>query len=88
MVFSRGLLLLTLEASHYFAQNLINGAITFNTLKFEITEGLVAEATSIPMDGESWFKKTSFSFNPNDFLFPGNETLDWSKGVHFENFKP
>ena len=75
------------EVSHYFAQNLINGVVTFNTLKLELTEGLVAEATGIPMDGESLFKKTSFSFNPNDFLLPRNETLDWSKGVHLENFK-
>ena len=76
------------EVSHYFAQNLINGVVMFNTLKFELTEGLVAEATAVPMDGESWFKKTSFNFNPNDFLLPGNETLDWSKGVHLSIFKP
>ena len=25
------------KVSHYFAQNLINGAVTFNTLKFELT---------------------------------------------------
>ena len=60
------------EVSHYFAQNLINGAVTFNTLKFELTEGLVVGATSIPMDGESWFKKTSFNFSPDDFLLLGN----------------
>ena len=64
------------EVSHYFAQNLINGAVTFNTLKFELTEGLVVEATGIPMDGESRFKKASFNFNPNDFLLPRNKTLD------------
>ena len=76
------------EVSHYFSQNLINGVVTFNTLKFELIEGLVAEAVGISMDGESWFKKTSFSFNPNDFLLSRNKTLDWSKGVHLANFKP
>ena len=60
----------------------------FNTLKLELTKGLVVEAIGIPMDEESWFKNTSFNFNPNDFLLPGNKTLDWSKVVHFENFKP
>ena len=64
------------EVSNYFSQNLINGVVTFNTLKFELIEGLVAEATGIPMDGEYWFKKTSFNFSLNDFLLPGNETLD------------
>ena len=76
------------EVTHYFAQNLINRAVMFNTLKLELTEGLVAESIGITMDGESWFKKTSFNFNTNDFLFPGNKTLDWSKGVYLENFKP
>ena len=77
-----------LEVSHHFSQNLINGTVTFNTLKFELMEDLIAEAIGIPIDGESWFKKIPFSFDPNDFLLLGNKALDWSKGVHLENFKP
>ena len=65
------------KVSHYFTQNIINGVVTFKTLKFKLIEGLVSEATGIPMDGESWFKKTSFNFILDDFLFPGNKTLDW-----------
>ena len=76
------------EVSHHFSHNIINGTVIFNTLKLELIEGLIAKATGIPMDGEAWFKKTPFSFNPNDFLLSRNETLDWSKGVHLANFKP
>ena len=76
------------EVSHHFAQNLINGTVTLNTIKLELTEGLVAEAIGILVGGESWFKKNSFIFNANDFLLLGNETLDWRKGVQLENFKP
>ena len=35
-----------------------------------------------------WFKKIPFSFDPSDFLLPGNETLEWGKEVHLEKFKP
>ena len=69
------------EVSHHFSQNFINDTVTFNTLMFELTKYLIAEATGVPIDGESWFKKIPFSLDPNDFLLPGNETLDWSKGV-------
>ena len=75
------------EVSHYFSRNLINGAVMFNTLKFDLTEGLVVESIGIPIDGESWFEKTSFSFNPNDFLLSGNETLDWSKVGSLRKFQ-
>ena len=76
------------EVSHHFAQNFINENITFNTLRFEVTEDLISEAIGVPTDGESWFKKIPFSFDPNDFLLPRNETLDWGNGVKLENFKP
>ena len=35
-----------------------------------------------------WFKNIPFSFDPGDFLLPGNETLEWGKGIHLEKFKP
>ena len=76
------------KVSHHFAQNFINEAVTFNTLRFELTEDLIAKSICVPTDGESWFKNTPFSFNPNDFLLLGNETLDWGKGVQLEKFKP
>ena len=30
----------------------------------------------------------SFNLDPNDFFLPGNEALDWGKGVPLEKFKP
>ena len=71
-----------------FPKKFINDIITFDTLKFELTEDLIAEAIGVPIDRESWFKKIPFSFNPNNFLLLGNETIDWGKGVPLEKFKP
>ena len=65
-----------LEVSHNFSHNFINGTITFNSLKFELIEDFIAKATGVPIDGESWFKKIPFSFDPKDFLLPRNEALD------------
>ena len=76
------------KVSHHFAQNFINDTVTFNTPRFELTKVLIVEAIGVPIDGESWFKKIPFSFDPNDFLIPGNETLDWGKWVQLEKFKP
>ena len=56
------------EVLDHFAQNFINGTVTFNNLKFELTKDLITEASGIPIDGESWFKKIPFGFEPNDFL--------------------
>ena len=77
-----------LEVSHLFAHNFINETVTFSAFMFKLAEGLIAEAIGVPTDGESWFKKIPFSFNPNEFLLPGNEALDWGKGVPLEKFKP
>ena len=76
------------EVSHHLSHNFINDTVTFNNFKFELTQYLIAEATGVPIDGESWFKKIPFSFDPNDFLLPGNENLDWGKGVQLEKSKP
>ena len=62
--------------------------MTFITLSFELTEDLISEAIGVPTDREAWFKKIRFSFDPNDFLLPGNEALDWGKAVPLEKFKP
>ena len=76
------------EVSYRFSHNFINDTITFDTLKFDLTKDLIVQATGVSRDGELWFKKIPFSFDPNDFLLPGNETLEWGKGVHLEKFKP
>ena len=43
------------EVSYLFSQNFINETVTFSTLRFELTKGLIVEAICVPTDGESWF---------------------------------
>ena len=76
------------EVSYHFAQGFIKDTVTFDTLKFEPTEELIAEATGIARDGELCFKKIPFTFNPKDFLLPKIKALDWGKGVQLDKFKP
>ena len=64
------------EVSYRFAQGFIKDMVTFDTIKFELTEELIAEAIGILRDGEMWFKKIHFSFNPKDFLLLEIEALD------------
>ena len=61
--------------------------VTFDTLKFELTEELIAEATSILRDGESWFKKIPFIFNPKYFLLLEIKALDRGKDIQLDKFK-
>ena len=74
--------------SYHFAQGFVKDTVTFDTLKFELIEELIAEATSIARYGELWFKKIPFTFNPKDFLLPEIKALDWGKGVQLHKFKP
>ena len=67
------------KVSYHFAQNFIKDTVTFDTLKFELTEELISEATSVSREGELWFKKIPFSFDPKDFLLPEIEALEWGK---------
>ena len=76
------------EASYSFAQGFNNDTVTIDTLKFELTEELITEATGISREGEMWFKKTPFRFNPKYFLLPEIEALDLGKGVQLDKFKP
>ena len=75
------------EVSYRFSLGFMKDMVTFDTLKFELTEELIAKATDILRDGEMWFKKIPFSFNPKDFCLPEIETLDWGKGVQLDKFK-
>ena len=74
------------EASYRFAQGFNNDTVTIDTLKFELTEEVIAEATCILRDVELWFKKIPFNFNPKYFLLPEIEALDWGKGVQLDKF--
>ena len=76
------------EVSYHFAQGFVKDTVTFDTLKFEPIEELIAEATGISRYGEMWFNKIPFTFNPKDFLLPEIEALDWGKGVQLHKFKP
>ena len=74
--------------SYRFTQGFFKDIVTFDTLKFELTEELITEATGIARDGELWFKKVAFTFNPKYFPLPEVEALDWGKGVQLDKFKP
>ena len=52
------------EVSCKFAQGLKNDMVTFGTLKFKLTVELISEATGIKNEGEPWFKKLPFDFEP------------------------
>ena len=69
------------KVSYEFAQSLEKDTVSFNTLKFELTRELIAEATSIADEGEFQFNKVPFSFNSKNYLLP-NVVADWGKGVH------
>ena len=60
--------------------------LTFDTLKFRMTVELIAEATGIKNEGELWFKKLPFTFDPQRYLLP-NVTPDWNKGILIQNFR-
>ena len=59
--------------------------VTFDTLKFKLTVELIAEATGIKNEGEPWFKKLPFDFEPQRYLLP-NVTPDWNKGILIQHF--
>ena len=63
------------EVSCRFSQGFKNDMVTFNTLKFKLTVDLIAEATGIKNEGELWFKKLPFDFDPQRYLLP-NVTPD------------
>ena len=76
------------EVSYQFAQGFDKDIVLFDIVKFELTRELIIEAKGIAGDGQLWFKKIPFTFNPKDFLLPEVETLDWGKGVQLDEFKP
>ena len=61
--------------------------VSFDTLKFNLTRELLAEATWILDEGEFWFKKVPFTFDAQRYLLP-SVVADWGKGVPIQNFKP
>ena len=74
------------EVSCKFAQGLKNDMVTFNALKFKLTVELISEATGIKNEGEPWFKKLPFDFDPQRYLLP-NVTPDWNKGILIQHFR-
>ena len=74
--------------SYRFAQGFVKDTVTFDTLKFELIEEFIAEDIGIARDGELWFNKIPFNFNPKYFLLPEVEALNWGKGVQLDKFRP
>ena len=52
------------QVSCKFAQSLKDDMVIFDALKFKLTVELIAEATGISNEGELWFKKLPFDFEP------------------------
>ena len=52
------------EVSYRFAQSYKNDLVVFDTLKLRLTVDLIAEATGIKNEGELWFRKLPFTFDP------------------------
>ena len=48
------------EVTKYFSKNYVGSSIKLQTLGFELNEGLIAEATRFPIEGERWFKNNMF----------------------------
>ena len=58
--------------------------VILDALKFKLTVELIAEAIEISNEGEHWFKKFAFDFEPQRYLLP-NVTPDWNKGILIQN---
>ena len=63
------------EVSCMFAQCFKDDMVIFDTLKFRLTVELIAEARGIKNEGELWFNKLPFTFDPQRYLLP-NVTPD------------
>ena len=74
------------QVSCKFAQGLKDDMVIFDALKFKLNVGLIAEATGISNEGEPWFKKLPFDFEPHRYLLP-NVNPDWNKGILIQNFR-
>ena len=74
------------EVSCKFAQCYKNDMVIFDTIKFKLTVELISEATGIKNEGEPWFKKLPFDFDPQRYLLP-NITPNWNKGILIQNFR-
>ena len=70
------------EVTNSFIKNYKNIVLSFQTLNFKVNEATIAEAMSITLEGERWFKKHLFEVDLSMFLLPGYKNLDWGKGLH------
>ena len=68
-----------------FVNNYKDSMVNLQTLMFKVDKATIAEATSIPSEGERWFNKHLFEVDLSRFLLLGFEKLDWGKGIHVNN---
>ena len=76
-----------LEVTNAFINNYSYSSVNFQTLNFKVSEVTIAEESSLSIRGERWFKNHLFEIDLSLYLLPGNEKLDWSKGIHLNNVK-
>ena len=69
-------------------ENYKDVVVDLKTLVFTVDEATIAEAIGVPAEDENWFKYHLFHVNISQFLLPGFESLDWSKGIHLIKVKP
>jgi len=74
------------KVSCKFAKALKEDMIMMDALKFKLTVELISEATEIKNEGEHWFKKSPFEFDPHRYLLP-NVIPNWSKGIPIQSFR-
>ena len=74
-----------LHVTNSFVNNYKDSMVNLQTLMFKVDKATIAEATSIPSEGEMWFKKHLFEVDLRRILFPNFEKLDWGKGIHLNN---
>ena len=75
------------EVSLEFTRNFRGTHVNFASMRFEVLEASIIEATWFSTKGDRWLKKFPFEVDLNLFLLLGNESLDWSNGIHHNSLK-
>jgi len=71
-----------------FIENYDEGRVPLKTLTVRVNEDFISEAIKVPAEGERWFKQKEIKEDFSEFLIPGDDKLDWKKGVHVNRVKP
>lgn len=71
-----------LVVSRAFAKSFDGEKVEFKSLMLRVIEKSIIEATSLSIEGEKWFKQTSFTpSNFNYLLVSDHKNPNWRKGI-------